>query len=200
VKFPDIIDRAALRILWRHLGLVQALKVGIRITRRADRGEPFTDLPPAEGFSEVGSRAQAGPAILLYEELLRLGRTDAMEITSECVSEGAILFLGMSIGRIDREVMASLNEEAQQTWLEQTSRRFPNATLTWDEVGPERVRFTVSRCRLHTLTVEVGHPELAPLFCRGDAAFFSGEGVRLDRPGTLAEGAESCPFTLTFVD
>jgi len=200
VKFPDAIDRAALRILWAHLGLVRALKVGIRITRRADRGEPFAAMPPARGFSEIGSRAQAGAAILLYEELRRLGCSNALEITAECVSTGAGLFLGQSIGRIDRQTLSSMTEAEQRVWLDETSARFPNATLTWDEVSAERVRFTVSHCRLHALVVEVGYPELAPLFCRGDAAFFHGEGVHLDRPGTLAEGAESCPFTLTFVD
>ncbi len=200
MKFPDAIDIAAVRILWKHLGLVNALRVGLRITRRSDRGEPFADMPVAKTFQEIGSRAQAGPAILLLQELREIGRSDAIEITAECVSKGAVLFLGQSIGRIDRATLASMTPDEQRRWLEDTSGRFPNATLTWDEIGAERVRFTVSKCRLHTLAVETGHPELAPLFCEGDGAFFGGEGVRLDRPGTLASGDESCPFTLTFVD
>jgi hypothetical protein len=195
---PDAIDRAALKILWRHLGWFRAIQIGLRITRRQRHGEPFAHLPEAAGFSETGSRAQAGPAILLYDELKRLGRPDALDITSECVSQGALLFLGASIGRIDREHLASMGDEERRVWLEETTRRFPNATLSVDEASVDRVRFTVSQCRLHGLTVELGYPELAPLFCRGDAAFFQGEGVRLDRPGTLAEGASSCPFTLTF--
>lgn len=198
MKFPDAIDRAAVRILWTRLGLVNALRLGVRITRRADRGEPFNDLPPAEGFKEIGSRAQAGSAILLYEELVRMGREDALAITSECVSKGAVLFLSQSIGRIDRSVLAAMSADEQRSWLDGVSAKFPNATLTWDEVSPDRVKFTVSACRLHTLALYAGHPELAPVFCKGDGAFFSGEGVSLKRPGTLAEGAESCPFTLTF--
>jgi hypothetical protein len=200
MTIPDAIDRAALKILWRHLGWFRALQIGLRITNRQRRGEPFGHLPEAVGFSEIGSRAQAGPAILLYEELKRLGRSDALDITSECISHGAGLFLGASIGRIDRARLASLDDEARRAWLEETTSRFPNATLTVDEASVDRVRFTVSQCRLHGLTVDVGYPELAPLFCRGDAAFFGGEGVKLERPGTLAEGAASCPFTLTFLD
>lgn len=200
MKFPDPIDRAAVRILWKHLGLAEALRVGIRITRRAADGEPFKHLPPAVGFKEIGSRAQAGPAILLLEELTRLGRPDAIQITEECVTVGAVLFLGQSIGRIDRAALAGMAPDEQKAWLEQVSGKFPNATMTWDEISADRVKFTIRSCRLHTLAVQSGHPELAPLFCKGDGAFFSGEGVSLERPGTLANGADSCPFTLTFAD
>ena len=74
VKFPDAIDRAAFRVLWGHLGLWRALRLGVSLQRRVDRGEPFADLPPATDAREAGSRAQAGPAVLLYRLLRERGR------------------------------------------------------------------------------------------------------------------------------
>jgi len=197
----DAIDRVALRVLVRRLGLLRALRAGVAVQWRTARGEPFADLPPAEGFAETGSRAQAGPAIVLYRVLAqRHDPSVALQITGEVIEEAALVFLRQSLGFIERDEVTGLDDDARRRFAEERAARFPNATLTFDEIGPERVRFTVHRCRLVELVHHAGHPELAPLFCRGDARYF-GEvqpGVRLTRPGTLAQGDPSCPFTLAW--
>jgi hypothetical protein len=62
------------------------------------------------------------------------------------------------------------------------------------------VKFTISRCRLVELVLQAGKPELAPLFCQGDARFFGSvePDVELLRPDTIARGGASCPFTIQF--
>ncbi len=195
----DAIDRAALRVLVRELGLVRALRVGAAVRWRAWRGEPFADLPPALGFQEVGSRAQAGPAVVLYRVLARaLGADEALRVTGVVVEESALVFLEASLGILDRADVSHFDDAGRERFARERAARFPNATLTFDEISSERVKFTVTACRLVELVHHAGHPELAPLFCRGDARYF-GEvqpGVRLVRPGTIAGGGATCPFSL----
>lgn len=188
-------------MLWNRLGFRDAVRVGLRVQRRAGRGEPFAELPPTDDWREAGSREQAGPAILLYDELRDLvHEAEALSITAEVVEEAAVVFLGRTIGSLRRSDLAPLDEAARRAFVEERGRRFPNATLTWDEVSPSRVRFTVHACRLVELVVQAGRPELAPLFCQGDARFFGTvePDVELLRPETIAGGGAACPFTIQF--
>lgn len=199
----DGTERAALRVLVRNLGLLGALRVGIAVERARRRGEPFADLPAATDGKERGSRAQAGPAVLLYRALLeRMSEAEALRVTGEAVVAGALVFLTRTLGPLRRSEVAALDEDGRRRFAEDRADRFPNATLTWDEISAERVRFTVHRCRLVELVAHAGHRELAPLFCLGDARWFGNvePGVRLERPTTLADGAASCPFTLTWAE
>ncbi len=194
--------RAAL-ILLRELGLVRALRVGLSLARRQRAGEPFAALPPPENDAERLSRAQIGPAILLYQELLRfLPRDEALRLTERVVVVGAVAFLRRSIGRLRRAELAALDEPGRQRFVEARGARFFNATTRWDEVSAASVRFTVTHCRFPPLCQALGVPELAPVFCKGDERFFGSvePDVVLERPHTLAEGAASCPFTLRFRD
>ena len=74
--------------------------------------------------------------------------------------------------------------------------------MTWDEISTRGVRFTISRCRLAELARQTGHPELAPLFCKGDARFFGEieKDVTLTRPPTIADGASHCHFHIAWRD
>jgi hypothetical protein len=193
------IERAALKVLVRRLGVWRAIRVGLKVQRRELTGEPFSDLPPATSDDERGSRAQAGPAILLYRVLRSaVHEAEALSVCAEVVETCAVVFLRKSLGPLRRAELERLDEAGRARFVEERSRRFPNATLTWDEVSAERVRFTVTSCRLVQLVAEAGHPELAPLFCSGDARFFGSvePDVELIRPHTIAQGAETCPFTL----
>lgn len=199
----DAIERAAFRVLVSELGWFGAVRVGLRVRLDAARGRPFGDLPPAVDDKERGSRAQAGPATLLYSALLpRMPRDEALRITGRIVEEGAMVFLGATVGELRREEIARLDDAERRTMLEERLDRFPNATASVEVVEADHVRFLVSRCRLVELVRHAGHPELAPLFCAADGRFFRElpDGVRLDRPTTLADGAEGCPFDLRWMD
>ena len=82
--------------------------------------------------------------------------------------------------------------------MRRRGERFFNATIRWEEVTADEVRFTVLRCRFPGLCEAAGVPELAPVFCEGDAVFFGQvePDVELQRSQTIAGGAESCPFVL----
>ena len=199
-----IFDRttwAALAILRRHLGLWTALRAGLAVEKRVGAGEPFADLPPATDEKEAGSRAQLGPALVLYDELSqRVSADRARQITAEVVEIGAHIFLRQSIGRLDRAHLATLDEAGRRAYVEARIARFPNADVRVEVVEPERVRFTVTSCRFVRLCREVGMSDLAPIFCAGDASYFGGiePDVELIRPETLALGGAACPFELRY--
>lgn len=195
----DPIEKAALQVVARHVGWLRALWYGISIRRRVARGEPFAHLPPPDCEKEAQSRAQAGPAIVLYRRLRRsLGPEDAVDITTDAVEAGALVFLREVIGPLNRQVLAAMTPEAREAFVHERGAQFPNAELIWEQVDLEQVRFTVLDCRFVSLCAEVGHPELAPIFCKGDARFFGTvePDVELIRSETLAAGGASCPFVI----
>ncbi|MGK0362887.1 MAG: hypothetical protein ACI9U2_005209, partial [Bradymonadia bacterium] len=195
----DPMEMAALRVLAGHLGWVRALWYGLNVRSRVRGGEPFAHLPEPLTEKETLSRGQAGPAIVLYRRLRRaIGPEDAVDITTDAVEASALVFLGQSIGPLDRDALTAMSPAERMAFMREKGNRFPNATIRWEQVEAERVRFTVLDCRFVSLCAEAGHPELAPIFCKGDAQFFGGveAGVTLIREETLAAGGRHCPFDL----
>jgi len=192
-------ERAALRVLVEELGWVGALRVGASVQVAALRGQPFADLPRATDRKERGSRDQAGPAVLLFRSLARrVGNAEARRITGRAVEVGSIAFLSRTLGRLDRDALDRMDEAERDGWAREKADAFPNAEIEWKEVGRRRVVFEVTSCRLVELVAHAGHPELAGLFCAGDARYF-GEvepGTELVRPTTIAGGSDRCRFTI----
>lgn len=189
----------AASLLVRRLGLRQGAAVLAEVARAQQRGEPFAHLDPPPDARESLSRQQAGPAILLVRALRRRRPSEqALDIAREVVVAGAVLFLAHTIGPIHRESLLALSRDEQEAWVKDVGAQFFNATMRWEEIGPEHVRFTVTHCRFPELCAAAGAPEVAPLLCQGDAVYFGEvlESVRLERPHTLAEGGADCPFTL----
>jgi hypothetical protein len=196
---PDPNDRYALPILVRDLGLLGALRVGLRVKRRLGRGEPFEALGPPADANERLSREQIAGAVVLYRELLSVRPpAEALSLTEEVVIAAGVAFLRQMLGTLDRDELERLDEGARAEFARDRAARFFNATMRWDEIGGDRVSFTVTSCHFPRLCAEVGASQLAPMFCRVDAHFFGSVAadVTLIRPQTLATGGTSCPFTL----
>lgn len=199
----DSSELATLPVLVRELGLFRTLIVGARLQAAVGRGEPFEDLPPATDERERLSREQIGPAIILYRLLLeKRSQEDAYAITKKAVIEGAVAFLKESIGPLEQETLERLDDQERRAFVEERGEKFFNATVEWETIEPQRVEFEVTHCRFPALCAEVGHPELAPVFCAGDAKFFGTiePNVRLDRPATIAGGDPHCLFKLSWID
>jgi len=196
-------ERVAAPILIRRLGVLRSLRVGRRIRRAERAGEPFAHLDPPATEQDRLSREQIGPAILLYRTLLEfVDRDEALSVCEEVVVEAAVIFLRESIGRLDRATIETLDEDAKQAFVKDRGEKFFNATVRWDQIDDEGVRFTVTACRFPPLCAECGVPELAPVFCKGDAKFFGTvePDVTLTRTQTIAEGADVCPFALQWAE
>jgi len=196
-------ERVAAPILLRELGVLTSLRVGRRIRRFERAGEPFCHLGEPDGEDDARSRAQIGPAILLYRVLLDVCDQEvAYRITQEIVIEAAVIFLRETIGSLRRADLDGLDEDAKAAFAQDRGDRFFNASVVWDHLGSDEVRFTVTHCRFPPLCAAAGVPELAPIFCEGDRKFFGTvePDVLLDRPETIALGGSRCSFRLHYRD
>jgi len=199
----DPMDRAAVPILLARLGIWRTLRVGMGLRRRLARGAPFDVLPAPTEEAERLSREQIAPAVVLYQLLAEsLGSDEALQVTEEVVVASTVVWLREQIGPLERSALAAMDGPAREAFVRQTGARFFNATMRWDRVDAEEVSFTVTACRFPRLCAEAGVPELAPVFCKGDAVFFGTvePNVSLTRPETIAGGASACPFTLRWTD
>jgi len=172
-----------LRILLREFGLWDTIRILLAVRRRRRAGEPFAHLAPPDSERDAKSRAQIAPAILLYRSLPR----DAFRITAEIVEAAAQDFLHRSLGRLRR---------IDERWARKAGDGFFNATIEWRKIASDEVRFDVVACRFPPLCRAAGVPELAPVFCRGDAGFFRRQGLDLRRTMTIADGASLCDFRI----
>lgn len=194
---------AGIPVLLNRLSIVEAITVAWRIERAAFRGEPWNDLDPPKDEKERLSREQIAPAILLYRELLKTHtQEDAIDIVLQTAIAGGVKFLKSSIGIIQRDDIARKSDDELATWTRETADKFFNADIVFDQVDREAVAFTVSRCRFPELCRAVGVPELAPVFCATDEAFFGKvqPGVTLTREETIASGGAKCGFHLAWDD
>jgi hypothetical protein len=193
-------DLAALRVMLRRLGVGPGLAVALAVTLGKLRGEPFQELPRAADRDERRSREQIGPAILLHRVLRARGLAPepALALVREVVLAAGVVFLGRVLGPLRRADLERLDDAGRLEFARRKGARFFNATVRWDDVRADRVRFTVTACRFPGLCAAVGASALAPLFCEVDAAYFGHvePGVTLERPATLAAGGAECPFTL----
>jgi len=193
---------AVLRLLIGRIGWLNSVRVLGLFLRWQWSREPFGGLPPAEDDRERQSRAQIAPAILLYRALKRRAPESAWELTESVVLMEGVRFLRKSLGRLELERLQTLSPVERREFVEIRGAKFFNATLRWDEVAADRVQFTVTSCRFPPLCVAAGVPELAPMFCRVDDAYFGKvePGVTLERPATLAGGQDHCLFKLSIRD
>lgn len=189
----------ALRTLTQRLGVRQTAALAMELGFQALLKKPFGRLPPPKNKQEALTRKQAAPAILLYRALERkIGQAAALTLTRRVTIDGAVDFLGHAVGPLDRAQLSALSPAQRTAYVHRIGRRFFNATVRWDEVSDERVRFTVTHCLFPPLCRAVGTPEIGPLFCAGDAVYF-GEvisDVELIRPHTLAGDGPDCPFEI----
>ena len=188
--------------LVQALGWRKALAVGLKVLQRLPWEAPFRELPRTRDSRERKSRQQIIPAIVLYRVLLRTRSQHAsLEIMAEVIRAGAVEHLTRSLGDLNPEHFQALSQQQREHTVRGWLARFFTAETTLDEVSADSVRFTVTRCQLARLAEAAGHPELAPLFCRGDADFFATRTppVSMRRVQTLAEGGDACPFELSLM-
>ena len=163
---------------------------------RADAA--FGHLPPATDERERKSRAQAGVAINIYRVLLQsLDNQRALAVTGRLIEAGALAFLAKTLPDVSAAALASGSQAERAARVKAWFGRFFTATGEVVETSEERVVFHVHGCALVRLAAAAGHPELGPLFCKGDLAFFANRQIRLTRPTRIATGQDHCRFELT---
>lgn len=184
--------RVSFSQLRRHLGFRRALSVGFQASRR---GDPFAGLEESGDQKDIQSRKQIEPAVNLYLELCsRVEREEALRVAGDVIRVASIVFLESLMGGLDPVRLRKMNPADRIREITAITDRFPNADGEIVDISTEGFVHRVTFCRFVKLCTDIGLPELAPLFCRGDVAFFERGPLALDRPTTLAEGGTSCEF------
>lgn len=188
--------------LIQQVGLLHAIRVAADIERRKRAHEPFADLPPAASENERLSRAQAGSAVVLYRALCAVGVDDPLAVTREVMMKSGASFLRRQLGTLRPSELAAMPRPEATRTVQALGDKFFNATIEWKDVDDQGVRFDVTHCFFPGLCAQAGHPELAPLFCAVDDAYFGRveKNVRLNRTHTIATGASRCNFELLRTD
>ncbi|MCC6747059.1 MAG: L-2-amino-thiazoline-4-carboxylic acid hydrolase [Deltaproteobacteria bacterium] len=189
--------RRALVALRRELGTLQAGAVLGEALLALVRGEPFSHLGPATDPRELGTRRQAGGAVLLYRATRRrVGRERALALTREVLLAGGLVFVERLLAGPALHAADRLPVDERARLMGELGERFPNAEGEVTAATDRSVAFTVTRCRFVELLAAVGEPELAPLFCEVDVVYFQPERtvVRLERSQTRATGGAVCDF------
>ena len=193
----NAMTRAALGVMLHELGALEALKLGVSIAFASLTQDPFRSLASTSERAARASRAQLKPAVLTYRCLLtRRDPQEALRLTELIIQASGRAFLRGVLRGLD--IPKLLASERREELLRARLQRVPNATFSLRFEG-DTLHFTVTACRFVQLCHEVGHPELAPLFCSVDDAFFGHDlkGVELNRATTIAHGGDCCPFVFS---
>ncbi len=191
-------QRAAFRVLRRRLNWRCLMRVGASVMAARLRREPFGGMDPPADKKDRLSRIEIGDAVLLYRALRRrMPQEQARDVLREVIHAGAFISFDYLLSPMAPEDLGGLGESERAALVRENLDRFPNADAHIEEAASGRVAFTVTHCRFPALLAQLGHPELAPLFCGADEAYFEERlGVRFSRPQTIAQGADTCPFRL----
>lgn len=183
---------AAFEVLRDQFGLNEAVQVGLASSRRPD---PFHVLPEPDDDRERASRDQIRPSVNLYLELRsRMGEDDALKVVRDVVLEASLVFLEATADQLDPGRYLVADEESRAALVERVIGKFPNSEGVLEEMSDEGFVYRVTTCRFVHICNDIGLSDLAPLFCRGDIAFFARGPVALERPTTLADGDACCEF------
>ena len=192
----------SLKLLFKELGILKLALLSLHMVALELKGEPFRALPQATAEGDIFSRKQIGPAIVLYKALRKLySQERSLQISETIIIDSTLIFLRQAIGDINRKRVESMDESERQSWLSQIAAQFLNATIRWNSIGLSSLSFTITHCYFPKMCKDTGVPELAPIFCKGDAVYFGEEqeGVSLNRPHTIALGAQDCLFEMELV-
>jgi len=196
------ITLCSLHLLRRELGIWGLFCLSFHMIGLQLRGEPFGKFPKAQDQGDIFSRRQIGPAIVLYKALRKIHNEErSLEIAEKVIVDSTLIFLRQAIGAINRKRIEVMNEDERQGWLSQIAGQFLNATIRWNRIGLSDLSFTITHCHFPALCRTTGVPELAPIFCKGDAVYFGQEqeGVTLTRPHTIALGSKECLFEMELI-
>ena len=194
---------AAISLLNKRLGVLATTSVLGALMFRQVKGQPWRGLPSPADEKEKLTREQAGPAILLYRVLCdRMPQQDALDLTADIATEGALIFLRQTIPTIRAAEMNALSDEQRLEFLQGIQGKFFNADAGDYTIGETDFSFLIQRCRFPELCKATGHPELAPVFCKGDGLFFERHQpeVLFSREHTLARDGQPCDFSFQLKD
>ncbi len=191
------IKKAAIKVLRKKLGWGKLIKVLPGLSKRQKLGEPWKGLAEPIDQKDKDSRALIGEAILLYRELLNmLTSEEAEQIIREVIIESAVMQLYSLIPKISKDQIMAMTPDARREKFCGIVEQFPNADWVMKKASEDEFEYSITRCRLVELIIEVGHPELADAFCMGDGIYFDRHqpDILLTRDTKIGSNDDTCNF------
>jgi len=152
----------------------------------------------------LSRRQFRGVALLdaVLREDLGLAEAEALDVLRDLVTETGVRFITRTIPFPSRREWRGAGMGDRERFAGQAARRFFNAEIGRVDHGDGFLEVDVKACRFVRLAREIGRPELAPLFCEADSVLFGRPGapIRLEREGTIANGADRCDFRFVYED
>ncbi|HEV8324968.1 MAG TPA: L-2-amino-thiazoline-4-carboxylic acid hydrolase [Myxococcota bacterium] len=194
----------ALRALAACLGWRAVLRLAPAFLWRSLTADPFSALaqsrPPDR--RERLARHQLRPVLLLdgvLRDVLGLDAASSLAVLGEVVARVGARFLAASFAALTPARWATLGGAGRGALVRRLVGRLFNVEGAVVASGDTHFAFEVTACLFVSLTRALGRPELAPLYCTADAAYFEAPaaGIALARRGTLARGAPCCDFRFT---
>jgi hypothetical protein len=194
----------ALKLLIKKFGLIETLVIVSKLRYRLLFANPFKPINKAirPTAAEKLSQTQMLPAVLLYKILIEQDHEPAQahEFVAHLINTLAFAFLKFTVPIINRKHVENLPLPSQLKILTSITKRFFNAQGKAEMNSKDRFSFTVSKCSFAQYSIDLGVPELAPIFCASDKAYFDAcqPDVTLKRTTTLAENNKPCDFVFTW--
>lgn len=162
--------------------------------------DPPEAVRPASGVSLLERREiEAGIAARLIRAFGdALGRRRSIEIAAEAVRADAMAGGKRAAEALGGNSLADLARFVRETWAQGDA-----LTVDFVEETGDVLRFNVTRCRYAEMYERLGLMDLGPcLSCARDEAFAHGLNprLRLDRAGTLMDGAPLCDFRFVLAE
>ena len=192
-------NKIAVSYLAEELGWPTTLRLVAQLKLQLWTNNPFKRInrekPPSR--QEKLTQRQMAPLVVLYLLLeQQYPREKALRIASELSQRVATAFLKFNVPEIHAEHYRDLPRKDKLAQLKTITKRFFNAKAELKLDHEDNFSFTVNICYFARYARLLDLPELAPLFCAADKAYFDTyqPDVRLIRTVTLANDDKPCDF------
>jgi len=197
-------NRIGGQFIINELGWLKGTQILFRLKWKQTYDNPFNkiNLQSAPTSKQRLSQRQMAPLVILYRLLLEDGfsREEALDICGRLSNKVAVAFLDYSIPQIQKAKYANETEEQKIKMLNKVAGRFFNAESETELRPEDEFVFTVHSCHFASYAVQLGVPELGPLFCAADKYYFDHfqKEVNFGRTQTLAIEGRPCDFRFTW--
>lgn len=197
-----LFEAAFLRALFRSLRMPRAQRRPVRraILAGARRAWDETRLPVLDARAREhrwsACLVLASEWALIEAGIERVERRRALEAGLVEPGRGAVRWFTRRLLDRSADPFAAIVDYSEQQVPERYGESFVFET---HERTPERFEQRVVRCHFHDVLTAAGAAELTSLFCAYDSNWIDAiesarDGIRFERPATLAAGDDACRF------
>jgi len=193
-------NRIGGQFIINELGWLKGTQILFRLKWKQTYDNPFNEinLQAVPTSKQRLSQRQMAPLVILYRLLLSDGfpTEQALDICGRLSKKVAVAFLDFSIPQIRKVDWSGESAERKTQMLNKITERFFNAESETELKPNDEFVINVQACHFASYAMQLGVPELGPLFCESDKYYFDHfqKEVNFGRTQTLAIEGRPCDF------